>query len=186
MAVKTFTTETLTSADTNTYLANSGLVYITQANLTGSSVSIASCFSATYDSYLLQFTNTKCANANICGWQLLNGATPITTATYNSQRASLQAGAWVLTNFAGQTFGNAVVVGNDVGQGGSLFVYNPFLATATVSVSSGVYSANALAGVLEQMPTTQTGTTSCDGIKILATGTTFTTGKVIVYGFRQS
>jgi hypothetical protein len=33
MAVKTFTTETLTSADTNEYLANSGLVYVTKERL---------------------------------------------------------------------------------------------------------------------------------------------------------
>lgn len=186
MAVKTFTTEVLTSADTNTYLANSGLVYITQATLTGSSVSIASCFSATYDSYLLQFTNTKCAAAAVCGWRLLNGATPITTATYNSQRASMIAGAWAVSNNAGQSYGNAMTVGNDIGQGASLWVYNPFLATATLSWSGGVYSGNTSAAQYELLPTTQTGTTSCDGIQIIGAGTTFTTGKVIVYGYRQS
>ena len=187
MAIKTFTTgEVLTAADTNTYLANSGLVYITQATLTGSAVSIQGCFSATFDSYLLQFSNTKTSSALITGWQLLNGATPITTATYNSQRASMIAGAWSVSNNAGQTYGNAMTVGNDIGQGASLWVYNPFLATTTLSWSSGVYSGNTSAAQYELLPTTQTGTTSCDGIKLIATGGTFTTGKVIVYGFRQS
>jgi hypothetical protein len=169
-----------------TAVGNSGLVYITQATLTGSSVSIQGCFNATYDSYLLQFSNTKTSSALIIGWQLLNGSTPITTATYNAQRASLQAGAWLLTNGAGSTYGWAVITGNDMGQGGSFYIYNPFLATTTVSQSQSIYSGNALAGILELLPTTQTGTTSCDGIKLIPTGGTFTTGKVIVYGFRQS
>jgi hypothetical protein len=53
MAVKTFTVgEVLTAADTNTYLGNSGLVYITQVALTsGSSVTVSNCFSTTYNSY---------------------------------------------------------------------------------------------------------------------------------------
>ena len=187
MAVKTFTTEVLTSADTNTYLANSGLVYITQATLTGSSVSIQGCFSATYDSYLLQFTNTKSTSSAIfVYWQLLNGATPITTATYNTQRASLQAGAWSLTNYAGNTFGIACVLGTDAGQGAALQIFNPFLTTNTQSTTVGVYTANAAAGNLELAPTNQTGTTSCDGIKLLTQSGTFSTGKVIVYGYRQS
>ena len=60
MAVKTFTTgEVLTSADTNTYLANSGLVYITSAVVTSavSSVTIDNCFTSTYDNYLVIGSN---------------------------------------------------------------------------------------------------------------------------------
>jgi hypothetical protein len=187
MAIKTFTTgEVLTAADTNTYLANSGLVYITQATLTGAAVSIQGCFSATYDSYLLQFSNAKTTGAAVNTWQLLNGATPITTATYNKQRASLQGGAWVLSNDPAQTAGNAITTGNECGQGGTLTIVNPFLATTTISYSTGIYSGNAVLPYLELMPTLHTGTTSCDGIKIIAQGTGFSTGKVVVYGFRQS
>jgi hypothetical protein len=54
MATKTFTTgEVLTAADTNTYLANSGLVYITQVYLSSgtSSITVSNCFSSTYNSY---------------------------------------------------------------------------------------------------------------------------------------
>ena len=186
MSVKTFTTETLTSADTNTYLANSGLVYITQATMTGATVSIQGCFSATYDSYLLQFTNTRCVGASVCGWRLLNGATPIQTATYNSQRASLQAGAWNTSNQPAQTYGNVMTIDNLINQGGTFTIYNPFLATTTVACGNSMYGGNANACNIELLPTTQTGTTSCDGIQIIGAGTTFTTGKVIVYGFRQS
>lgn len=54
MAVKTFTTgEVLTSADTNTYLANSGLVYITSATVgtAVASVTVTGAFNSTYDNY---------------------------------------------------------------------------------------------------------------------------------------
>lgn len=53
MAIKTFSSgEVLTSADTNTYLANSGLVYITSTNVgTSTSATVSNCFSSTYDNY---------------------------------------------------------------------------------------------------------------------------------------
>ena len=56
MAIKTFTTgEVLTAADTNTYLANSGLVFV-KSQTVGSGVStvtVSSAFSSTYDNYLI-------------------------------------------------------------------------------------------------------------------------------------
>ena len=54
MAIKTFTTgEVLTAADTNTYLANSGLVLVKSQTIgTGvASVTISDAFSTTYDNY---------------------------------------------------------------------------------------------------------------------------------------
>lgn len=55
MAIKTFTTgEVLTASDTNTYLANSGLVFIKQVSFTSaadSGTNFQSIFTSTYDSY---------------------------------------------------------------------------------------------------------------------------------------
>ena len=54
MAIKTFTSGSiLTAADTNTYLTNSGLVYIAQGELTSSTASLTfnDVFSSTYDNY---------------------------------------------------------------------------------------------------------------------------------------
>ena len=56
MAVKTFSTgEVLTASDTNTYLNNGGLVYVTSTTIPVSPVStyieITNCFSSTYDNY---------------------------------------------------------------------------------------------------------------------------------------
>lgn len=58
MAVKTFTTgEVLTAADTNTYLNNGGLVYISATNIgtTVASVVVSNAFSSTYEAYLIDY-----------------------------------------------------------------------------------------------------------------------------------
>jgi hypothetical protein len=64
MAIKTFTTgEVLTASDTNTYLNNGGLVYITQATISGTSTSINNCFTSTYANYLIN-VNIASASTN--------------------------------------------------------------------------------------------------------------------------
>jgi hypothetical protein len=59
MAVQTFTSgQVLTAADTNTYLANSGLVYVKEQTVgTGvSSVTVTNAFSSTYDNYKIIYS----------------------------------------------------------------------------------------------------------------------------------
>jgi len=54
MAIKTFTTgEVLTASDTNTYLANSGLVFVSSTTIgtAVSSVTVSNCFSNTFTNY---------------------------------------------------------------------------------------------------------------------------------------
>jgi hypothetical protein len=54
MAIKTFTTgEVLTASDTNTYLANAGLVFVKSQTVgaTVSSVTVSDAFNSTYDNY---------------------------------------------------------------------------------------------------------------------------------------
>jgi hypothetical protein len=61
MAVKTFTDNTsLPASDINTFLANSGLVYIKQQSLTGtpSTFVITNAFDANYDNYRIVFNGT--------------------------------------------------------------------------------------------------------------------------------
>jgi len=56
MAIKTFTTgDVLTAADTNTYLANSGLVYVSSTTIGSAvaSVTVSNCFSTTFDDYFV-------------------------------------------------------------------------------------------------------------------------------------
>lgn len=56
MAVKTFTAgNVLTASDTNTYLANSGLVYVSSTTIGNAvaSITVSNCFSTTYDDYFV-------------------------------------------------------------------------------------------------------------------------------------
>jgi hypothetical protein len=85
MAIKTFTTgEVLTASDTNTYLANAGLVYVTSTTFSAvSSVQINSCFTSTYDSYKILYrgSGTLATPTNI-SCQLVDGTTPAATNYY--------------------------------------------------------------------------------------------------------
>lgn len=67
MAIKTFTAgSVLTAADTNTYLTNSGLVYIAQGELTSSTAALTfnNVFSSTYDNYRIVIDRYRPTDAN--------------------------------------------------------------------------------------------------------------------------
>jgi hypothetical protein len=83
MAVKTFTSEVLTSADTNTYLANSGLVYVASTTFSASSgVEMSNCFTSTYDNYEVHVTVYGSGTTNT-QFQLMTGTnTKDTSAVY--------------------------------------------------------------------------------------------------------
>ena len=69
MAVKTFGSEVLTVSDTNTYLANSGLVYVTNATATsGTSLSVNNCFTSTYSAYRIVIT--RCTIGALSGMSM--------------------------------------------------------------------------------------------------------------------
>jgi hypothetical protein len=83
MAIKTFTTgEVLTASDTNTYLANSGLTYISKTTLGTGTTDILGCFSTTYDFYRVMFTNLTQTVAGQPGFKFLAGSTPSSTGYY--------------------------------------------------------------------------------------------------------
>ena len=70
MAIKTFTTgEVLTAADTNTYLANSGLVYISTTTISNSTTQFVGAFTDTYTNYRAVFSVASSAgNALYLRW----------------------------------------------------------------------------------------------------------------------
>ena len=87
MAIKTFTTgEVLTAADTNTYLANSGLVYVGAGtlSLTTSATNVTGVFSSTYKQYQVLLNITARSTTNRVDMRYINGTTPTSTAYYQS------------------------------------------------------------------------------------------------------
>ena len=181
MAIKTFTTgEVLTAADTNTYLANSGLVYVTSATIgtTVSSVTVSSCFSSTYDNYLVKVSGGACSALSIN----LNLQLGSVTSGYKYQ---LIYGSWNNTVAAeGSTVGTAfryVGSGNSGGVEGHCEIMSPFLTAHTRGVSSEAVSADG-GFCVSYYPQT----TSFTAFTLLPTSGTLTGGTITVYGYRKA
>jgi hypothetical protein len=184
MAIKTFTSEVLTSGDVNTYLANSGLVYVTSYNI-GSGVSsfIAPAFNATYDNYLIRMDGVtySAANDNI-SMQLRIGTTTATANNYYYGLPYLSYGNAV-GSAAGNGVGNFAIVGRSLGAGDkiSLFynVNQPFVAAKT-TVSSIIMGSD-LVGPFSGYHSLNT---AYDQI-VMTTSGTMTGGTFTVFGYRK-
>jgi hypothetical protein len=183
MAVKTFTTgEVLTSADTNTYLANSGLVYITSSTIgTGvAAVNLTGVFSSTYNNYRVTLRINTATAANILAIQLGTGSA--TTTNYKS---------FLWTPQDNWTTGSPVAVSTTAGlvisyshpsdDTGIIDIINPNQATATSSFGS--YATNTNGGITAG---TQTDATQFTSLHLVVGGGTFTGGLITVYGYRKA
>jgi hypothetical protein len=178
MAVKTFTTEVLTSADTNTYLANSGLVYVTSATIgTGvSSVAVTSAFSSTYDNYKiivnggvgnspqaiqLRLTGSSTGYYQYLAYWTYIGAVPTSTSISNAAQ-------W---DYVGESSPNSNVINVDV--------INPNLAKFTYFAGAYTGTVAGTVGGYHGVATAYTGFT-------LTVGGTMTGGTITVYGYRKA
>jgi hypothetical protein len=181
MAIKTFTTgEVLTAADTNTYLANSGLVFV-KSTTVGSgvaSVSVSDAFSATYDAYKIIWSGgTMSADTN-----LLMTIGAANTAYYL---------ALVYGSFGG---GSASVAGNSNsvawswgGGGGSdgadasVELSNPFL-TRTTQMQARIRYSSVYGNSVGHLANN----TSYTSFAFAPASGTMTGGTIVVYGYRKA
>ena len=180
MAIKTFTTgEVLTASDTNTYLANAGLVYITEVAVgtAVSSVALTNVFSATYDNYRIIYAGGTMSAAQRFGMTL--GAS--VTGYYEGL---------IFMNYSG-TFGNAGSTnianwqwmggGSTTSAGFIVDLQNPFLAQYTQMNSFGslqVTQATWNQGI-------HAVGTSYSSATVLPIGSTMTGGIITVFGYRK-
>jgi len=185
MAIKTFTDNTsLPASDINTYLANSGLVYISTTTATsGSSVTVSNCFSSTYDAYKIIATGGGTAANTPIAFQF----TGITTAYY---------GGVIYFAYAsgGPSAPSAVGFNNaanwqEIGNGGpngislNMDIQNANLAkfkaygcfTPNMSTAGSLVLSNGICG----------STTQATGFT-LSIGSTFTGITITVYGYRKA
>ena len=183
MAIKTFSVgEVLTASDTNTFLANSGLVYVTSATVgTGvSSVTVSNCFSSTYDNYRITWTGGTCS-ASGSGAIQLSG---ITTGVYS--------GALPFWNWATASYGAVADAANTVwrfiGGGSTLFgsinfdLSNPN-ATKVKTIQSW-YTRDGYSGFYTGFCNS---TSAATGFTISNTDWgNMTGGTVTVYGYRKA
>ena len=180
MAIKTFTTgEVLTASDTNTYLANSGLVYVTSATVGSavSSVTVSNAFSATYDAYKIVYLNGTGTTGTACQFNLVGATTgwygnliygPATGGVSGAGTNNLG-----YMNWAGGCSNGSWNV--------SIEVLSPYLAQRTVA--SAPFSDATNTGVSTHY---LSNTTSYTGFTLTPGVGTFTGGTVTVYGYRKA
>jgi len=186
MAIKTFTTgDVLTASDTNTYLANSGLVYITQTTFSGVvSTTVQSCFSGTYTNYVIVARLYTTSNDSF--YQNTLGTTPAAT-NYNYQKLEVNGATITGTRSTGQTSFNFTSNSNGAFyQTTTLDLFSPYVADATGlqiahTRTNGAYTAPNVFSIYGNHSTA----TSYDGFTIsVPTGTM--TGALWVYGRRNA
>jgi len=182
MPVKTFTTgEVLTASDTNSFLTNGGLVYITQQTIgtAVASVTVSNCFSATYDNYRIVISGGMASIASDYGLQLSG----ITTSVYQTFGFFMTPGTATL-NAYGPAATTQWLIGsqNTVRYAAAFDVIGPNLAQQKffgncMGVSTtGYYN---FAGSC-------TSTSSATGFTINVSTGTWTGGTIRVYGYRQA
>ena len=180
MAVKTFTTEVLTSADTNTYLANSGLVYVTSATIgTGvSSVTVSSAFNSTYDNYLIKITG-------------MTGSASVDT---NFQLGGITTGVYITSGFY-QSLSSATIstytTTTTVMPMGTLGATQNTQITIDISAPNlavtKYISIRTQSAVLSATGATQVGSTvQATAFTLTPTSGTLTGGTIAVYGYRKA
>jgi hypothetical protein len=182
MAIKTFTTsEVLTAADTNTYLANSGLVFVKSQTIGSGvgSVTITDAFSATYDHYRISISNL----VHTTGGQLKLTFGSLTTGYYYGTPLSATAGGAFNFNSAANT--SYIDLGNIPATWNSDFTFDilaPFIATATKATGFGYVNSISFGGLGDGI---QTSSTSVTTFTLTPTAGTLTSGTVTVYGYRK-
>lgn len=181
MAVKTFTSgETLTAGDTNTYLANSGLVYVSSTTIGSavSTVTVSSAFSTTYDNYKIIINGGVGSSAQFLRLQL-GAAASLYYAGFSAVDYATNLNTNSVVN-GGINFPNAGIM-DTVNINMNVEVQSPFL-TKTTYVSGSIATsgrAGAFAGVLNE-------SVSYTGFTVSPTAGTMTGGTITVYGYRKA
>ena len=188
MAIKTFTTgEVLTASDTNTYLANSGLVYVARATLATNTTDLVGCFSNTYDNYRIVIDSLNPNGSTDLYWRMLTGSTPETSAQYSwYTNGYLDSNVATSSAAAGQTLGYTgytQTVGSFVGGTVTMDVIGPNLNQRTLchTQAIGYYGTfgNRGGGSSHSVVGQYT------GIRFLTATAATITGNVTVYGYRK-
>jgi hypothetical protein len=193
MAIKTFTSgEVLTASDTNTYLANSGLTYITRGTVTSPTAGLVinGCFTSTYDNYRVVISRIN-LNPNPCSlfFRMRAGGSDYSAAFNYWAYNGIQANSTVFNSNAlndTSLFTGVVSTYNDAMGNVSMDIYSPQTASVrtyatvqTVGYNGNFYTRN---GIVVCDNTTQ-----FDGLSFFTdnAGTPINELTVTVFGYRK-
>ena len=184
MAIKTFTTgEVLTASDTNTYLANSGLVFVSSTTIGSAvaSVTVTNAFSATYDNYRISYTNGNASAADIL-IQMTIGS-PASSYRFAQQVGNYGTGSvltYSVSGTGGVNFWNVGYTGTSNETYSMIEIQSPFLAVnKTIQANGGRNNALIMMNgmVLDAVSRTDITLTPASG--------TLSDGTITVYGYRK-
>lgn len=190
MAVKTFNTgEVLTASDTNTYLANSGLVYVKQQTVGSgvTSVVVAGAFSSTYDNYEIIWTGGTMTSSSADS-QLSIQLGPSSVSGYNTAYYNTLIYNLNTTTVSGAAQSNATSFawfggGSTNDAYGHCRLFNPYNARHTRYEGDGYLAWNDAA--FGRVNGVHKSSSQFTDFTIIVTGTgTMTGGVVRVYGYR--
>ena len=192
MAIKTFTTgEVLTAADTNTYLANSGLVYVTDSAFTAAtSFSLPTgSFSSTYRNYKLIIQITAVTADADFTIRLRSSGVDNSSAVYAYAMPGYTY-AGIASNSFGESQTSFVVGESDntiVRYFLTLDIIAPQLATNTYVTGSYNFLNKAATASIARLGNMQfTSSTQFDSLSFISTVASSITGTYAVYGYRNS
>ena len=182
MAVKTFGTEVLTSADTNTYLANSGLVYVTSQTVgsTVASVTVSNAFSATYDNYLITMNGNTASNLGSVIFATINGSTG---TTYQSLGYYMAYGSTTITGVGGALTNLGFRISENSNNGNNAFslsLFRPFLVSPTAFSTTSQNDS-----YIASYQGKDTNAASSTSLTFTPSSGTLSSGTITVYGFRK-
>lgn len=181
MAIKTFTSgEVLTAADTNTYLANSGLVYIKTQTVTAGSANttITGCFPSTFNSFVFNFNMTGTASSDVQIQFALAGTPSVVNYSSAGYYLDITGSSNFPVNSVAQASFEAIGICAALGATGQLTVNNPNLARRTTFSSTYIRDdfVSAKFGA-------HTVATAYDSMVVTCGAGTFG-GTITVYGYR--
>jgi hypothetical protein len=181
MAIKTFSDgNSLPASDINTYLTNSGLVYVTSATVgtAVSSVTVTGAFNSTYENYKIVYAGLGGSTTIHLGFRLGSTATGYYGGLiYNTAATPTPLGASdnnaSLFTYAAGGNGNQMVLNCDI--------LNPFLTQYTLISAFNFSFANfgLYNGVLQN-------STSYTAFTLIPSAGTITGGTITVYGYRKA
>jgi hypothetical protein len=187
MAIKTFTTgEVLTASDTNTYLANSGLVYISTTTIATATTQFVGAFTDTYTNYRAVFSYTASTGASVY-FRWLVGTT-VQTGNIISQSIGVVRSVGTLnTGGRSDQFGIFVAAFPTYPASASVDIYNP-KAVGYSSYASQICTVpeSATDSRLEMVGGRNIATTQIDGFEITTAGAPTLSGTMTLFGYRKA
>ncbi len=189
MAVKTFTTgEVLTAADTNTYLANAGLVYIKSHTITNATTNqIDDIFSATYSAYVMVWTGLIMSGATHVQIQFRNSGGTSSTGYYSGGLEVTTGATVVGVGQSNASGGQCAIIGVSSDEsGGIVEIYNPYESTMKTSWTGRGIDARTGGNPLRLQNGWHNVDASYTGLIISGGANSFTSGLITFYGYRKA